>query len=102
MQAMFTKMDQIRHAFNMIWLMEILKIQQKELQQIRFCEIKHLKLRAIKKYDGYQRELASMVSKFFDKKSSGSGRPLSSASLTINNKQNIQLAKELYKPIIKN
>ena len=25
------------------------------------------------KYDGYQRELASMIYKFFDKKSSGSG-----------------------------
>ena len=32
------------------------------------------------KYDGYQRGLASMVYKFFDKKSQGSGRPLSSAS----------------------
>ena len=46
------------------------------------------------KYDGYQRGLASMVYKFFDKKSSGSG--------IVNNKQNIQLAKELHKPIIKN
>ena len=50
------------------------------------------------KYDGYQRGLASMVYKFFDKKSSGSG--------TVNNnnndtKQNLQLAKELHKPIIK-
>ena len=27
------------------------------------------------KYDGYQRGLASMVYKFFDKRSSGSGRP---------------------------
>ena len=25
-QAIFTKMNQIKHAFNMIWLMEILKI----------------------------------------------------------------------------
>ena len=31
------------------------------------------------KYDGYQRGLASMVYTFFDKKSSGSGRPSSSA-----------------------
>ena len=51
------------------------------------------------KYDGYQRGLASMVYKFFDKKSSGSGRPLSSASLIANNKENIQLADELHKPI---
>ena len=45
------------------------------------------------KYDGYQRGLASLVYKFFDKKSSGSG--------VTNNKikQNIQLANELDKPI---
>ena len=41
------------------------------------------------KYDGYQRSLASMVYKFFDKKSSGSG---------INN---VKLADELHKPVIK-
>ena len=35
-----------------------------------------------------------MVYKFFDKKSTGSG--------IVNNKQNIQLAKELHKPIIRN
>ena len=40
---------------------------------------------------------------FFDKKSSGSGRPLSSASLIVNNdtKQNLLLAEELYKSITK-
>ena len=48
------------------------------------------------KYDGYQRGLASMVYKFFDKKSSGSG-------VAVNNliKHNIQLADELHKPIIR-
>ena len=45
-------------------------------------------------YDGYQRGLASMVYKFFDKKSEG--------SRIINNKENIQLADELHKPIIRN
>ena len=43
------------------------------------------------KYDDYQRGLASMVYKFFDKKSSGSG---------IANEPNYQLANELHKPII--
>ena len=38
-----------------------------------------------KKYDGYQRGLASMVYKFFDKKSQGRG-------LVNNNKENVQLA----------
>ena len=44
-----------------------------------------------------------MVYKFFDKASSGSGHPSSSASLIVNNdtKQNLQLAEELHKPIIK-
>ena len=44
------------------------------------------------KYDGYQRSLASMVYKFFDKKSSGSGAI---------NKSNVKLADELHKPVIK-
>ena len=44
------------------------------------------------KYDGYQRGLASMVYKFFDKKSSGSGAI---------NKSNVKLANELHKPVIK-
>ena len=46
------------------------------------------------KYDGYQRGLASMVYKFFDKKSKGRG---------IKNeiKENQQLANELHKPIIR-
>ena len=47
------------------------------------------------KYDGYQRVLAFMNYKFFDKKSRGSG-------ITNNDiKQNLQLAKELHKPIIR-
>ena len=52
------------------------------------------------KYDGYQRQLASMVYKFFDskvvspdKKSVGSGAKLIP--------QNEQLADELHKPIIR-
>ena len=42
------------------------------------------------KYDGYQRGLASMVYKFFDKKSSGSG---------IANKPNYELEDELHERI---
>ena len=46
------------------------------------------------KYDGYQRGLASMVYKFFDKKSTGSGfRKLKNSSSI--------LADELHKPIIR-
>ena len=51
------------------------------------------KIASDQKFDGYQRGLASMVYKFFDKKSQGSG--------LANNKENVQLADKLYKPIIK-
>ena len=53
---------------------------------------KVFKIASDPKYDGYQRGLASMVYKFFDKKSSGSG---------ITNEPNYQLANELHKSIIK-
>ena len=49
------------------------------------------------KYDGYQRGLASMVYKFFDKKSKGSGAKHVNTKLI---PQNQQLAEELQKPII--
>ena len=42
-----------------------------------------------------------MVYNFFDKKSQGSGRPLSSTLQLANNKENIQLADEFHKPIIR-
>ena len=48
-------------------------------------------------YDGYQRGLASMVYKFFDKKTKGSGVTLTNKSIP----QNEQLAEELHKPIIR-
>ena len=55
------------------------------------------------KYDGYQRGLASMVYKAFDKESSGSGISTLAKKFTVNNeiKQNQQLADELHKTIIK-
>ena len=62
---------------------------------------KAFKIASDQRYDGYQRGLTSMVYMFFDKKSQGSGRPLSSASLIANNKENIQLVDELHKPIIR-
>ena len=46
-------------------------------------------------YDGYQRGLASMVYKFFDKMSKGSG-------VNIPLEFNEKLAEELHKPIIRN
>ena len=54
---------------------------------------KAFKIASDQKYDGYQRGLASMVYKFFNKKSQGKG--------LVNNKENIQLPNELHKPIVK-
>ena len=54
---------------------------------------KVFKIASDQKYDGYQRGLASMVYKFFHKKSQGSG--------VANNNENAQLAEELHKPIIR-
>ena len=62
---------------------------------------KAFKIASDQKYDGYQRGLASMVYKFFDKKLQGSGHPLSSAWQLVNNKENIKLADEIHKPIIR-
>ena len=50
------------------------------------------------KYDGYQKGLASMVYKFFDSKSVGSGAKHVNTKIT---PQNEQLAEELHKPIIR-
>ena len=54
---------------------------------------KAFKIAGDQKYHGYQRGLASMVYKFFDKKSQGKG--------LANNNKNVQLANELHKLIIK-
>ena len=54
---------------------------------------KAFKIASDQKYDGYQRGLASMVYKFFDKKSQGKG--------LATNKENVQLENELHKPIIR-
>ena len=50
------------------------------------------------KYDGYQRGLTSMVYKFFDSKSVGSGAKRVNTTIT---PQNEQLAEKLHKPIIR-
>ena len=58
---------------------------------------KAFKIARDQKYDGYQRGLTSMVFELFDKKSKGSGHSLQVAT----NNENMQLADELPKPIIK-
>ena len=80
-------MNSIKLAFSMIWLMGLAKRTQSD----NVLRDKAFKIASDSKYDGYQRGLASMVYKFFDKKSSGSGITES----------NYQLADELHKPIIR-
>ena len=64
----------------------------KRTQSDNVLRDKEFKIASDPKYDGYQRGLASMVYKFFDKKSSGSG---------IANEPSYQLANELHKQITK-
>ena len=64
----------------------------KRTQSDKVLKDKAFKIASDPKYDGYQRGLASMVYKFFDKKSSGSG---------VGNEPNYQLAGELHKHIIR-
>ena len=54
------------------------------------------------KYDGYQKNLASMIYKFFDKKSASlTDKSVSGGNVDIPLEFNEQLAKELDKPIIR-
>ena len=59
-------------------------------QSDKVLKDKAFKITSDLKYNGYERGLASMVYKFFNKKTKGSRL-----------KENEQLANELYKPIIK-
>ena len=70
------------------------KYLKRRTQSDKLLKDKAFEIESNPKYDGYQRGLASMIHKHFDKKSKGSG---------IKNeiKQNQQLANELHKPIIK-
>ena len=53
------------------------------------------------KYGGYQRSLASMVYKFFDKKSMGSGIKKDTTKSSFLERNSLILADELHKPVIK-
>ena len=81
----------------MIWLMEILKIQKNRRRTTaadKVLRAKAFNIAKNPKYYGYQRSLASMVYKFFDKKTVGG--PAKNKNI-----QNNELAEELHKPIIR-
>ena len=63
---------------------------KRRTQSDKVLKTKAFKIASNPKYDGYQREFASMVYKFFDKKSKGSDI-----------KENQQLANEVHEPIIR-
>ena len=70
---------------------------EKRTQSDKVLKNKALKIASNPKYNGYERGLASMVYKFFDKKSNGSGLKENQGNFL----QNSQLADELHKPIIR-
>ena len=63
----------IKLAFNMRWHIINLKIKKKRTQSDIVLKHKAFKIASNPKYSGYERGLASMIYKFFDKKSKGSG-----------------------------
>ena len=71
---------------------EKIKDLVKRTQSDKSLKDKAFKIASDPKYDGYQKGLASMIYKFFDKKSSGS---------SIANEPKYQLTNELHKPIIR-
>ena len=70
----------------------------KRTQSNKVWKEKAFKIASDPKDDGYQRGLASMVYKFFDKKSASLNKSKGSG---IVNETNCQLANELHKPIIR-
>ena len=72
----------------------------KKTKSDKVLKNKAFKIAGNPKYDGYQRGLATMVYKFFDKKSKGSGTSTSLANKSAN-EPNYQLPNELHKPIIR-
>ena len=71
----------------------------KRTQSDKVSKDKTFKIAGDPKYDGYQRGLASMVYKFFDKKSALLDK--SKGSGITANEPNYQLVNELHKPIIR-
>ena len=70
----------------------------KRTQPDKVLRDKAFKIASDPKYDGYQRGLASMVYKFFDKKSSGSGVAASLANKSAI-ESNYQFENELHRQI---
>ena len=73
----------------------------KRTQSDKVLRDKAFEIASNSKYDGYERGLASMVYKFFDKKSTGSGVTTLANKSALKSMPNEQLSNELHKPIIR-
>ena len=84
-------MNQTKLVLLMLLLILIIKIQEKQLFKglLKILKDRAYQIARNRNYDGYQRALASMIYKFFDKKKG--------SDITVNE----QLVEELHKPIIK-
>ena len=87
------KTKKIKLAFNVIWLMEILKIYLKSISD-KVLRVKALSIAKNLSYHGYQRGFASMVYKLIDKKTSD-------GALKSEVMSNEELVNELHKPIVR-
>ena len=67
-QEIYIKIIQVKVVFNMIWVMEIFKDTARRTASDKVLRDKAFNIAKTPKYNGYQRGLASMVYKFFDKK----------------------------------
>ena len=89
-EILFTEMSMFWTWF-CLWQIKS-KDLAKKAQSDKVLRDKAFKIASDPKYDGYQRGLASMVYKFFDKKSSGSG---------VDAEPHYQLENELHREIIR-
>ena len=92
----------MKFAFNMILAYGDFKDLTRRTASDKILHDKPFNIVKNLKYDGYQRGLASMVYRFFDKKSASlADKSASSGTVKNENISNKELAEELHKPIIK-
>ena len=106
-QAIFTKINLIKACFQHDVAYGDFKDLARRTPSDKIFRDKTFNIAKNPRYDGYQRGLASMAYRFFDKKFAGSGIVNNNNNNNNGNnnnneiKQNWQLAKECYKPDIR-
>ena len=94
----WSELDKVFYQYDMAY--DKSKNLAKRTQSDEVLRDKAFKFASDQEYDGYQRGLASIVYKFFDKTSSGIGIATSLANKTAT-EPNYKLANELYQQIIR-